>query len=339
MARFGTSTKRFALAAGFAVGAVLVGCGEGDSTFPSGGSEAWILGVLPDTQTYSHVAPETFEAETVWFREAADTGLDLKVILHVGDIVEHNSHEEWMVARRAFDLLDGTIPFVLAAGNHDMGENGSASDRTTFLNEYFPPEEFALLDGDELYADGSGENSVHFLTPYVGSAEWMILVLEFAPRDAVLRWAEGVLAAHPDRRTILLTHSYLYYDGTRYSADRSDEQSWDVTEYAVGRDPGDPGAHAEEVYERLVRPHGQVELVLCGHVLEDGVAQRTSPQDDGGFVHEILANYQHTDDLLAGVVRVIEVDDRDGVFRVRTRDLARGYRPRGPHSFDLAMDL
>tara|TARA_B100001750_G_scaffold151778_1_gene121656 strand:- start:193 stop:1068 length:876 start_codon:yes stop_codon:yes gene_type:complete len=280
------------------------GCAdESNAPFPAGGSDSWVFGVLPDTQTYSDVAPETFEAETAWFRDAAETELDLKMVLHVGDIVEHNSPGEWAVARSAFDTLQGAVPYVLAVGNHDMGENGSASDRTTLLDEYFPVVDFDLLDPDTLLAEGRVENAAHFLTPYVGSAEWMVLVLEFAPRQAALRWAESILSEHPEARTILLTHSYLYDDGTRYSAARADEQSWDVTEYAVGRDPDAPGAHAEEVYERLVRPHGQVELVLCGHVLGEGVAHRTSAQDDGGFVHEILSNYQHTDDLLAGVVR------------------------------------
>ncbi len=318
---------------------LLAGCGEpAPPPVPAGGPDSWIFGVLPDTQTYSYAAPETFVAEATWFRDFGESEPALRAVLHVGDIVEHNSHEEWMVARRAFDVLEGVIPFVVAAGNHDMGENGSAADRSTLLNEYFPRSSFELLDDSQLYAEGRVENSAHFLTPYVGSSEWMVLVLEFAPRDSVLSWAESVLAAHPDARTILLTHSYLYYDGTRYSADRADEQQWDVGEYGVGRDPVEPGRHAQEVYERLIRPNGQVELVLCGHVLEAGVARRTSPQDDGGFVHEVLANYQHTDDLLAGVVRVVEVDDGDRVFRVRTHDLARGYRTGDADSFDLPMD-
>ena len=313
-----------------------VGCGSPrDQLFPAEGGGAWIIGVLPDTQKYAELAPETFAAETALFVSSLDEGYDIGVVLHVGDIVERNTPEQWQVAQDAMLRLAPAIPFVLAVGNPDMGEGGSARDRSTWLNEFFAPSDFPLLAADGFFEPGRLENTFHTMDRR--GERWLFLSLEFGPRADVLAWAEGVLRAHPDYRTVLITHAYLYFDGTRYDAATADRQMWDPSEYGVADLPGG-AAQAEEVFQRLVRPFGQVELVLCGHVLDTGVARLTSAQDDGGFVHQVLANYQHTDTQLTGIVRFVEVDNGMRRFRFRTHRLGRGLDTAPAHTFDLPMD-
>lgn len=316
----------------------VVGCGGRPSEpFPSEVEDAWIIGVLPDTQKYAELAPETFAAETRLFVSAVEEwGYDIGVVLHVGDIVEHNSRQaEWEIARDSMAELVPTIPFVLAVGNHDLGDEGSAWDRSTRINEFFSPADFALLDDDGLFEDGRLENTAH--TMIRAGEQWLFLSLEFGPRAEVLDWAEQVLRTHPDHRTVLVTHAYLYFDGSRYDSATAELQMWDPSEYGVAALPGG-AAQGEEIFQRLVGPFGQVELVLCGHVLGTGVARLTSTQDDGGFVHEVLGNYQHTDVGLMGVVRFIEVNNESGAFRFRTHRLGSGFDLDPSHSFDLPMD-
>ena len=39
--------------------------------------------------------------------------------------------------------------------------------------------------------------------------KFLILTLEFKPRDETLAWANRIVAEHPDYRTIVVTHGYL----------------------------------------------------------------------------------------------------------------------------------
>src|SRR5688572_13364192 len=103
----------------------LVAC-DGEAIAPGG----WSIVVLPDTQYYARSYPESFAAQTAWIRDQADA-LDLQFVLHVGDITDGNSQAQWQVARDAFDTIEGEVPYVLAPGNHDLGELGSARTRDT----------------------------------------------------------------------------------------------------------------------------------------------------------------------------------------------------------------
>ncbi|MFK7852075.1 MAG: hypothetical protein AB8D78_13955 [Akkermansiaceae bacterium] len=40
--------------------------------------------------------------------------------------------------KKAIRQLDGHLPYFLAAGNHDYGNGGRATDRSTKLDDYFP---------------------------------------------------------------------------------------------------------------------------------------------------------------------------------------------------------
>src|SRR5690606_27085261 len=141
---------------------------------------------------------------TAWIRDQADA-LDLQLVLHAGDITDDNSPGQWQVARDAFDLIEGEVPYVLAVGNHALGEGGSARTRDTRLHEYFPVAEAMVRPGfGGLFDPARLDNSWHlFETP---DGPWLVLSLEFGPREPVVAWADEVLAAHADVPTILATH-------------------------------------------------------------------------------------------------------------------------------------
>lgn len=297
----------------------------------SSGARRWRFVVLPDTQVYAKQEPELFAAQTRWIAEHAQR-LDIRFVLHEGDVVDDNSAAQWRVARRAMGLLDGAVPYVVVPGNHDLGPGGSGSDRATGLDASFADAGIFERPSFGGSFDGSLANTWHrFDTP---DGPWLVVGLEFAPRAAVVAWADAVLRAHPDRPAIVLTHAYLYPDGTRYAADALHRQRWHPRRYGVAR--REPIHDGESLFDGLVRKHDQIELVLCGHALDEGVAWRRSVQDGGGVVHEVLTNYQHRARGGLGYLRLFEVDAAAGRIRVRTYSPVTG-SDRPAEALDLPL--
>lgn len=251
--------------------------------------------VLPDTQFYSSSWPEIFKAQTQWIvdNRAAE---QIAFVLHTGDIVDSDVTAQWEPATQALRILDGQIPYIVTAGNHDY--SSLLADRMGMVNSYFPPSSFAQYGwfGDT-YEAGHVENS--FSVFPAGDGRWLVIGLEFGPRDEVVAWANGVLATFPTTPAIVITHAYLYRDGTRYDfAGTNDGQAYNPHRYVMMGQPGSSVNDGEELWRKLIQPNSNVKLVLSGHDvsqanLPPGTAARlSSTRADGTFVHQILANYQ-----------------------------------------------
>jgi len=252
---------------------------------------SWTIAVLPDTQFYSLGHPDVYEAQTQWLAQHA-TELDIRYVLHLGDLTHNNTPEQWAVARRAMAHLDGVVPYALVAGNHDYGPDGRSTNRESLLNDYFPVSRFSewpTFGG--VMEPGKIDNSYHLFE--AGGQKWIILALEWAPRDEAVAWADGVLTAHPDRLGILITHGYMYADDTRYHWERYGRK-WQPASprfYPVARLPG--GANdGENLWQKLVSRHPGMVMVINGHTPGDGVARLASTGQHGNVVHQMLVNYQ-----------------------------------------------
>ncbi|MDE2658415.1 MAG: metallophosphoesterase, partial [Verrucomicrobiota bacterium] len=103
--------------------------------------------------------------------------------------------------------------------------------------------------------------------------KFLIVALEYHPRDEVLDWANRIVAEHPDHRAIVLTHSYLRGNKTR-TTNRLKLK----------------GNNGEQMWQKFVRKHKNMFMVLCGHF--SGEAVLTSAGDHGNQVHQILSDYQ-----------------------------------------------
>lgn len=302
--------------------------------FPSGREGTWTFVVLPDTQIYAKAYPELFEAQARWIADHAER-YRIQFVLHEGDVVNDNLDAQWEVAARAFALLEGRVPFVVALGNHDYGPRGTCSDRSTLFDRYVDVRAImARPSFGGCFEEGRIDDSYHlFDTP---SGPWLVLALEFGPRDEVVEWAGDVLARHASTPAILLTHAYTYDDGTRYDRRRTD-QKWSPHVYGVAKQPGGVN-DGEDLYQKLVRKHPNVQLVLSGHVLGRGAARLTSPQDGGSVVHQLLANYQHRARGGDGYLRFIEVDAERERIRVRTYSpVLDRYKNDDDDTFDLPL--
>jgi hypothetical protein len=294
---------------------------------------SWSLVVLPDTQMYAESYPGVFYSQTAWIVLNRQR-LDIKYVLQLGDITNRNTPEQWVVARDAMSLLHGVVPYAICPGNHDYGPGGNAKTRMTYFNDYFPfAEQAAMPTFGGAYRRGQLENTYHLFE--AGGKKWIVLALEWGPRDSVVEWAKKVMERHPDRTGIMITHAYMYSDSTRYDWKQYGEhQHWNP--YAYGTEGG--VNDGEDLWRKLISRH-DFAFALNGHVLNDGTGYMASKNDLGGTVHQILSNYQFRQIGGEGFLRVMEFSPNGHTVRIKTFSTLYGrYLTTEDQSFVIELD-
>lgn len=277
--------------------------------------------LLPDTQHYSESYPEIFYAQTKWIAENADS---IAFVLHQGDITNHNTPQEWEVASGAMKLLDGKVPYVMAVGNHDYGTRGTNDIRNNDpFNTWFPYEKYSKTPGfGGTFEVGRMENV--WYTFKEGGIKWLVISLEFAPRNKVLDWAAEVIKTHPSHKVIINTHAYLYSDDTRMSPERGHRWLVKFSKMNMNIDTIGPEAvnEGEQIWEKLVSQYPNVLMVTCGHVLNDGTGVLVSEGKHGNKVYQMLANYQgYVEESVkggSGYLRILTLRPAKSTISVRT---------------------
>jgi len=269
-----------------------------------------MIAVLPDTQVYSLRYPGIFHAQTAWIADHAAEH-DIRYVFHLGDIVNNNTDLEWMRASAAMATLQGTVSYAIAPGNHDYGPSGDASTRDTLFNTYFDFESHAAMPGfGGAYEEGKLDNTWHLFS--IGGRDYVVLALEWGPRDEVLAWADEVMVKHVDREGILITHAFLNNNNLRYDhTDKKHPQDYNPHEYKTPGGVND----GEEIWQKLIRKHRFV-LTVNGHVLGDGAGYRHDVTDTGTTCHQVLANYQMRNLGGEGYLRLLELLPNGTTVRV-----------------------
>ena len=299
---------------------------------------SFTIAVLPDTQNYSEKYPETYLAQTEWIVNN-QKARNIACVLHLGDITNHNTVNEWENAARAMQLLDGKVPYFLVLGNHDYSDRGSCSDRTTLANNYFPVSHFqnrSTFGGTYDREPDRVENSYHLFD--AEGRKFIVLALEFGPRKDVVRWANEVISRHQDREAILITHAYMYYDDTRYDwAKLGTAQTWNPHNYPLAKQVDDV-CDGEELWTSLVSRHKNFILTLNGHVLNDGLGRLTSATPDGREVHQMLVNFQMRPNGGDGWLRLLEFRaDKQTVQVVDFSPTRKQHNQSSQNQFDLKL--
>ncbi|MGA1866411.1 MAG: tandem-95 repeat protein [Thermoplasmatota archaeon] len=263
------------------------------------------IAVFPDTQIYSMYYPETYINMTEWVVDHSEE-YNIKFVLHEGDITNNNNHPQWHNASRAMYILNGSVPYTLNPGNHDLGPNGLTANRDTYLNDYFPSgpiENWTSWGG--AFEKGHQENTYHFFS--AGGREWLVMALEFAPRDAVLGWANDVIEAHPDRLVLIVTHNYMVAD-MRMTTLGGD--------YGVASSP-DGAATGEDIWQELVKLHRNIMCVFSGHVLYEW-GWLVSRGVNGNPVYQMMTNFQMNTGGGEGFFRLLTFDMETETVHVET---------------------
>lgn len=275
--------------------------------------------VVPDSQKYVWKRPELYTLQTGWI--AANVAkYNMVRLLHVGDVTQHNTRVEWEAARRAHRVYEGLIPAIYASGNHDIGVNGKSTDRDSLFSEFIPISGYRTQGGFGGVYDkepGRSENSYQLLEG--AGRKWLLLALEFGPRDDVLRWANEIVARHPSHSVVLVTHGYLRADGTRFNravptpGDKRPNKGFDhylqLSKSAAGFNDG------EDMWNKLVSRHANFVLVLSGHVCTS--AHLVSQGVKGNSVHQILVDYQDSEQGGNGWLRLLQILPDGRTVRVR----------------------
>lgn len=279
-------------------------------------TEDWTLVIVPDTQ---YLTAGTLDSMGDWI-VANRTALNIKAVVGLGDVTDDGSVDaQWNNSTNLYyQSKAASIPTIVAIGNHDYdsgGGNVPSGRAADELNERYGPSWFTSqtsITSTTYYQSGHSENAAHFLN--LGGDPWLILVIEFGPRDAVLTWANAILDANPNKRTIVITHAYLLPDGTRDGQTHQD--TYNPHSYAgIASDCND----GQEIWLASIRDRQQVELVMNGHYLTPGAGpgRQASIGTAGNVVHELYSNYQDYGST-AGRLRVMGFQNSNTRVDVKT---------------------
>lgn len=271
---------------------------------PEAGEFCLIL--VPDTQRYAAYFPHIFRQQFRWISDSVPS-LNVKYVIHVGDVVEEGEEVEWVIADEAFSMLDDVVPYMVVPGNHDLDRAAVKAGyrASTRYNAVFSPKRFA---GRRWYGGSRGvtnDNSFGYFTG--GGQEFLVLGLEYGPTDETLTWANSLVSNH-EQKVILVTHCYMYDDDTRVG--EGDLYS----PHQLNPDWND----GEEIWEKLVYPNDKFVMALSGHVKGDGAGLLVSKTEEGGPVLQMLANYQFLAHGGQGWLRILKFSPATKTLEVYT---------------------
>ena len=230
--------------------------------------------LVPDPQSYTKFAANQplFDLQTAWIAQNIDR-LNIKAALFTGDMVEHNGKvisapkpneyngdqtgkQQWEAVSRALSRLDNRLPYVVAQGNHDIGEI-TATDRHTVMPNYVYPERNFLFEKClvSTCANWQGVHTMENSAYEFKDKAWgnlLVITMEFAPRDEAIAWAKELTEsdAYKNHKVIILVHSWLNTAG-----DRIKNEGYTLR----------PCNWADDVWKKLVYPSKNIVMVLSGH--------------------------------------------------------------------------
>lgn len=305
----------------------------------------WTVIVIPDTQGYSKNSQSQpiCDLMMAWVAAHIDS-LNVKMVLHTGDLVEHDTRalvkgysgdqtaaQQWAFIARSFGKLDGRVPYLTAAGNHDYTYDYQTGGKTTHFSQYFTADKNPLNARllCQVMTDEKGEpsldNAAYEWTSPAGRP-YLFMTLEYGPRDTVVNWAKRIVAMprYRDHRVVLLTHAYLDDKSQRLNEAVSMSAYQPVVsdgEALRTRPVLKDANNGEELFKKLVYPSTNIELVVCGHIA--GFGFRQDKNAAGRTVNQMLYDMQCADGGYEGNggdgwLRVLEFSPDEQTVRVKT---------------------
>lgn len=259
---------------------------------------------LPQSQVEKEVDRDTFSI--IWISDTQDMAyngydhalqkmgswimanklrLDIRYIVQTGDAVDNGaSMRQWDNFDELYNQFRGKIPYISAAGNHEVKKNG-------YL-EYWMRPDVRSIPRANAYRRGMSA----FCTFEENGIKFIIVAVGYGAEEECVPWVNQVLKQHKDCTAILLFHDYMQDNG-RFSI------------------------NGKLMFNKIVIPNPNVRLVLCGHVL--GVSARIDSIDDNGdgdtdrTVAQLMYNYQHFK-TECGQLRIMRFNSRDRSITITT---------------------
>ena len=184
--------------------------------------------------------------------------------------MQNQSDAQWQRANRPFRQLDGKVPYILAAGNHDFGT-------TDFQNRYTQYNTYFKITDNPLNNPATGgiikgtfaPNSWRTLTPRLRprrpqDAHLQPRILSAASRASIGPTRSRGKPQYADYTALLLTHAFI--DSGNSTLERPRRTSY----------PGITGEDGGDMWNKLVKPNGNFEMTFNGHFGGDGFGYRTT---------------------------------------------------------------
>ena len=246
--------------------------------------------VLPDMGVYvKSWAQSKFTMMMDWIVANKDD-LNIKFVTQVGDIVDDSSNTTgWQWAQSRMQILGNAgIDYAVAYGNHDM----SSGRNTVSFNTYFPLSTFSAMPSYGGAYEANKSDNTYFVFE-----DYLLLSLEFGPRDGVLAWANTVANSYPNRKIILTTHGYLDAVGQRLL---DNDYKSPCSGYNLGVDCN----AGESIYQSVLANRANDRFVFCGHI--------TAADGDGaehlltGDLSQQMVNYAYKNPY-KGAMRIVKI--------------------------------
>jgi hypothetical protein len=273
----------------------------------------FLIPVLPDTQNYAREASGSGDAtKEMWFAQTEwiitnRVAQNIPFVATLGDCVNTaGTLSQWRNATNAYYRLENSgrtllgegIPYGVTVGNHDQAPNGDENGDTTYYNQFFGTSHF----DDRPYYGGhySTNNDSWYDLFSAGGMDFLVISFEFGRYGSVIMdWARDVMAAHPTRRVIVLTH----YAGQ------------DVADVNATTCPF--GAQGQAIYTGL-RTNANFFLMMSGHVFNDGGEGRRADTFQGHTIRTLVSDYQGRFNGGNGLMRLMYFSPSNNLVSVKT---------------------
>ncbi len=234
---------------------------------------AYSMAIIGDTQIVSRDNPDNMAKIYDYVIDNVESK-NIKFVMGLGDITDQNTEAEWVNDMAQIRRMDGIVPYSLIRGNHETIQN---------FNKYIPYADYKNVIAGA-YEEGSMVNTYHTFT--VGGIQYMVMCLDFGAKDDIIAWANKVIDAHPYHNVIITTHAYLHRDGSLLdAANYSSPSAWGGEDYNDG----------DEMWDKLIKKHENIVLVLSGHISSEKIAMRQDTGENGNTVTQMLINPQGVD--------------------------------------------
>jgi len=240
---------------------------------------AYSFAVVGDTQCLNDFYPEHFQTLYDWIIANKETK-NIQYVFGLGDITNKSLIREWDEAVTAFDKLsDAGIPYSVVRGNHDS-QTTTDTEKLQFNVAMADSKYASEIPAEQRFKAEELENTYRVFT--VGDEKFVSITLDYGPTNEELAWAAGVCEQYSDRKVIVTTHAYMFRDGT--TLDKGD---------VVPPSNSDPANNdGDEVFEKFVKQHENIVLVMSGHDPSAYIATRKDIGVHGNTITQMLVDAQ-----------------------------------------------